>query len=103
MSNDGAVMTNSWLNNYLSAMRFAVEAQQVIGMRMLGLAEGGPSAVLEAQRMVSEKMLAFWAAQTAPGWALMRGPGFAGRKAALPYRRAVRANHRRLTRARKGK
>jgi hypothetical protein len=93
-------MFNPW-KSYFEAVRFAAEAQQVIAMRMLGLAEGGPAAALEMQRMVGEKMLAFWAAQTAPGWAFTRGAVTAGQKAARPYRRAVRANHRRLTRARR--
>jgi hypothetical protein len=101
-STDEAAVSSP-LTSYFDAMRFAAEAQQVIGMRMLSLAKGGPSAALEAQRMISEKMLAFWATQTAIGWALTRGPSVAARKATAPYRRAVRANHRRLTRARKGR
>ena len=92
-------MLNPW-KSYFDAVRFATETQQVIGMRMLSLGDGGPQAALEVQRMVGEKMLAFWATQSAAGWALMQGPAVAARKAAMPYRRAVRANHRRLTRAR---
>ena len=94
-------MSKSWFDDYLDALRFALEAQQVIGMRMLCLAHGGPPAALETQRMIGEKMLAFWAAQSAAGWALMYGPQVAGRRAALPYRRTVRANHRRLLRSRR--
>lgn len=93
-------MFNPW-RSYFEAVRFTAEAQQVIAMRMLGLAEGGPAAALETHRMVAEKMLALWASQTAPGWALTRGAMTGARKAAMPYKRAVRANHRRLTRARR--
>jgi hypothetical protein len=95
----GEVVFDPWLS-YFDALRFAIEAQEVIGMRMRTLAEGGPAAGLEAQRMIGEKMLAFWATQTAADAALMRGHLFSARKAAMPYKRAVRANHRRLTRAR---
>jgi hypothetical protein len=82
-------------------MRSAAEAQHVIAMRLTSMSEGGPGAALEAHRMVSEKMLAFWAAQSMVGWSLLRGPEMAARNALLPYRRAIRANHRRLKRARR--
>ena len=93
-------MLNPW-KPYFDAVQSAAQAQQIIGMRMLALSEGGPGAALEAHRMVSEKMLAFWAAQTGMGWALMRGPTIAAAKAAKPYHRTIRANHRRLKRARR--
>jgi hypothetical protein len=93
-------MFNPWLAG-LDAARLAVEAQQVIGLRTMLLARGGPRAALEMQRMVAEKMLALWASQAAAAAAVAAGgPAIAG-KAAAPYRRAVRANRRRLARARK--
>jgi hypothetical protein len=50
--------------------------------------------------MVSEKAIALWASQTAGAWAMMRGPTVASRKAAMPFRRAVRSNQRRLAKDR---
>jgi hypothetical protein len=87
--------------NYLDSLRLAADAQQVILMRMADLAKADPASVLEAQRMVGEKVLAFWATQSALGWTMLRGPQAAIAKAAMPYKRAVRANRSRLTRARR--
>jgi hypothetical protein len=91
-------MFNAWQpwRLYFDSLRFAVEAQEVINMRMARLAEGGPTVGLEVHRMVSEKAIALWASQTAGAWAMMRGPMVASRRAAMPFRRAVRANRRRL-------
>jgi len=74
-------MKNPWAA-WLNAATFAAEAQWVIGLRMMRLAAGGAAATSEAQRMIVEKAVA------------------AARAAAKPYRRAVRANRRRLTRKR---
>jgi hypothetical protein len=85
---------------WLGAAALAAEAQWVIGLRLMLMAGGGTVAAAEAQRMVSEKMLAAAQAQLAAGLALATGRGLDGaaRAAANPYRRAVRANRRRLTR-----
>ena len=77
---------NWWLNN----AAFAAECHEVVCLRLMKLAAGGPQAGHEAQRMVSEKMLAaaFAGTQLATGASaerVMRG-----------YRRKVRANSRRL-------
>jgi len=90
-------MTNLWAS-YFEAARLGLQAQQVIALRMLRLSEGGPWAVLEMQRMVGEKALAAWASQTVAGLALASGDKSPGRKAAAPYRKAVRANRQRLQR-----
>ena len=92
-----AFMTNFWAS-YFDAVRLGLQAQQVIALRMLRISEGGPSALIEMQRMVGEKVLAAWASQTVTGLALARGDKSPGRKAAAPYRKAVRANRRRLQR-----
>ena len=97
LSVEGAFVQNPW-RLYFDAARMAVEAQQVIALRMARLAEGGPDAALEAQRMVGEKMLAMWASQSAAGWAIASGSGMAGEKALAPARRAGRATRRRLSR-----
>jgi hypothetical protein len=70
----------------------AAEAQQVIWLRCLKLAAGGPQARAEAQRMVAEKPAA--AMQAAVG--LMMGDTSA--KTVKRYRNKVRANRRRLAR-----
>jgi len=96
-----ASMKNPWIA-WLDATRFAAEAQHVIALRMLRLAGGGAAATTEAQRMVVEKMIASAQAQFAASMALVTGAGSRGAMgaAAKPYRRAVRANRRRLTRKR---
>lgn len=88
---------------YFDAARMALEAQQVIALRMMRLAEGGPNAALETQRMIGEKVLALWSAQSAAGWAALRGPATAGPKALAPFKSAVSANRRRLTRSRRSR
>ena len=92
-------MINPWMT-YVNAMRTSAEALQVIGLRMLLMGSGGPRAGLEAQRMFSEKVLAFWKAQAAAGAAMASGPFAMGARALAPYQSAVRANHRRLRRRR---
>jgi len=92
-------MKNPWVA-WLNAATFAAEAQWVIGLRMMRLAAGGAAGTREAQRMVVEKAVAAAQAQVAAGAELAKGRGSraAVRAAATPYRRAVRANRRRLTR-----
>jgi len=70
----------------------AAEAQQVIWLRFLKLAAGGPQAPREAQRMMTEKVQT--AAQVAAG--IMMGD--AATKVVKRYRKKVRANKRRLSR-----
>ena len=86
------------MNAWFEAARFASDSQNVIAMRMMKIANGGPQATTEATKMVSEKMSAFAEAQGAMFAALATGGTFqaAATKAYAPYRRAVRANRRRL-------
>jgi hypothetical protein len=83
---------------WFEAAQFGADSQSVIAMRMMRLASGGPSAATEAQRMVSEKVAAFAEAQARMLSALVNGKSLetAAVKAYAPYRRAVRANRRRL-------
>ena len=89
-------MLNLWLDNLL----LGFEAQQVIAARLMRLARADAAAALEANRMVQEKLAAFFEAQAAAGIALARGASFRATlaNAHRPYRRRVRANHRRLSR-----
>jgi hypothetical protein len=87
---------SAWLTN----IGFAIEAQQVIGLRLLRLAQGNTLATKEASAMIAEKIAAFSESQIAAGLALTSGCSIHAAMgcAAAPYRRRVRANHKRLTR-----
>lgn len=86
-------------NGWFEAWRFGAQAQQVMALRMMRFWQGDASAAREATVMVTEKMAAATEAQMAAGLALMRGQSLstALKRASTPYRRRVRANHRRLT------
>jgi hypothetical protein len=86
------------MNAWFEAARFGADSNNVIAMRMMRLASGGPLAATEATQMISEKVAAFNEAQGALLNALVTGSSFdaAAAKAYAPYRRAVRANRRRL-------
>jgi hypothetical protein len=85
--------------SWFDAWRFAAEAQQVMAMRMMRFWQCDATAGAEATRMVTEKMAAAAEAQMVAGLALMRGQSLstAFKRASTPYRRRVRANHRRLS------
>jgi hypothetical protein len=92
-------MTNPW-TFWMDAARFGWDAQQVIAMRMERVGTGKSGHQAELQKMVTEKTQAFIEAQFAYATALMTGasPMDAWAKAETPYRKRVRANHRRLSR-----
>lgn len=87
-------MFKTWLGLTRDATLLGLEAQRVIGLRMLHLAEGGPEAGIEAQRMVLEKTAAF--AEAAATLCM----GGSAHKVVRRYRFHVRANERRLSRRR---
>jgi hypothetical protein len=76
---------------WYSIALLAAESQRVIWLRLLRLGAGGPGATREAQRMVSEKLLAASHATAA----LMTGAS--PDHIVKAYRRKVRANARRLS------
>jgi hypothetical protein len=80
-------MINSWFN----LMMLAAESQQVICLRLLKLAQGGPKAQAEATLMIAEKVAA---AGIAAG-SLMRGK--TNDSVLQGYRKKVRANVHRLS------
>ena len=86
--------------NWNETLLFALEAQQVMALRMLRMAPGNAGAASEAHRMVAEKAFAMVDAQVAAAGRLAAGASLAAAmaSAAVPYRRRVRANRRRLTR-----
>ncbi len=83
-------MFGAWWKLGLDAGLLAMESQQVIGLRLAKLAAGGSGAQAEAQRMVSEKIMAAHEA------ALLLATGGSTAKVMAGYRRKVRANARRL-------
>jgi hypothetical protein len=76
----------------LDAAMLGLEAQSVVGLRLLRLAGGGAVAQAEAQRMVAEKGAAFLEAATT------LATGGSAEKVIRRYRTHVRNNQRRLTR-----
>jgi hypothetical protein len=88
----------NFMNSWIEAARFGADVQQVMSLRMMRMAAGGPDAADEAQQMISEKISAFSEAQVALLTALTTGQSLevAAAKAYGPYRRCVRANSRRL-------
>jgi hypothetical protein len=92
-------MPNPWMSLTLDAAQLGLEAQNVIALRLMHLAGGGPSAQAEAKRMVTEKATTFLDVQLATAVAMMSGRGHSAPRQALGlYRRRVRANRRRLFR-----
>ncbi|GJD52597.1 hypothetical protein OPKNFCMD_5363 [Methylobacterium crusticola] len=85
-------MFGPWLQLSLDAARLGMEAQTVIALRLAKLSLGGPAAQVEAQRMVTEKMVA--AAEAA----VTIATGGTAARVVTDYRRKVRANARRLGR-----
>ena len=93
-------MSNFW-SNWVEAMRFTCEAQNVISLRLLLLTSGGPGLADEVIRMMSEKVDAFAKAEIAATQALADGCGIdvAAERAYAPLQRSVHANSVRLLRA----
>ena len=81
----------------LGPAMLALEAQQVIALRLAKLAMGGPAAKCEAERMVAEKMDAAAAAGRMMSVAMWRGTQDGGADQVVRMlRRRVRANRKRL-------
>jgi len=87
----------SWMMLGWQSAALALEAQEVIALRLAMLAAGGPKAQSEAVRMVSEKMLAATESQMLMLRALGRNRVERGARSVVGlYRRRVKANRRRL-------
>lgn len=89
--------SNPWLRLGFNAFQLGLEAQSVVALRMMKVATGDAAAMAESQRMVSEKLEAAMIANTHLMMGVMTGTTLGGaRKAQAHYRKAVRANRRRL-------
>jgi hypothetical protein len=88
---------NPWFTLSRDAMMLGLEAQSVIGLRMMKAAMGGEAAQLEATLMVAEKAKAVVDVQMMLAKCALAGEAHLGPSRALAlYRRRVQANQRRL-------
>ena len=89
---------NDFWSNWIEAVRFTCEAQNVISARLMLFASGAPNAAEEATRMISEKIVAFSDAGIAAERALADGLGLyaAAERAYSPLKHCVHANSGRL-------
>lgn len=94
---------NTYWKLWTDALSVGLEARRVIAMRVARISRGGATADAECRRMVSEKFAAAAAARAAGAAALAAGKGIdtAAALALAPVMRTVRANHRRLSRAKR--
>ena len=90
----------SWWHLAFEASQMALEAQEVVAMRLTKIGRGDAAATLEAQQMIVEKtMVVNEAWMAAAGAMLSHGSPQTVASAFLrPYRTRVRANRRRLSR-----
>lgn len=85
-------------NPFMDAAMLAMEAQQVIGLRLMKLALGGPAAEAEIRQMIEEKMTATATATTLMAAAAMQGrPDQGADDVVRMLRKEVGANRKRLT------
>ena len=85
-------MFTAWMNFAFDSARLCQEAQEVMTLRWMKLAAGGPASQIEAQRMIAEK-----------GFALAEAAGSLASGASMDrvvrrYRNIVRENKQRLSR-----
>jgi hypothetical protein len=90
---------NAWLGLSAQAARMCWEAQTVMLLRGLRMAQGGAKAEAEVHRMITEKVAALAEAQVAATVATLKGgkKHRVARKALSVYSRRVRRNKRRLS------
>jgi hypothetical protein len=91
---------NFW-TNWVEAVRFTCEAQNVISLRLMLLASGDRGSADEVIRMIFEKTDAYAQADMAATQAFADGYGIdvAAERAYAPLQRSVHANSLRLSRA----
>jgi len=91
-------MINSSFSLYLDMVRLAIEAQQVVGMRMMLIANGGAAADRESEQMISEKMEVAAAVAMHNVLSLASGKSLEaiGRHTVAEYSKVVSSNRKRL-------
>jgi hypothetical protein len=92
---------NAWCALSLQTARLGWEAQNVIALRLMRMTAQSPGSQTEACRMVTEKVAAFSEAQSVAATAVIKGGKThrVAKKVLGVYKKRVRANRRRLTRA----
>jgi len=90
---------NAWFALSTQAARMCWEAQTVMFLRGLRIAQGGAKAEAEVQRMITEKVAALAEAQVAATTATLKGSKKhrVAKKALGVYGKRVRRNRRRLS------
>src|SRR5262249_45983690 len=93
---------NAWFALSTQAARMCWDAQAVILLRCLRVAQGGAKARAETQRMITEKAAALVEAQVAATAAKLKRKrkNQVAKKAVAHYARRVRRNRRRLAKSR---
>jgi hypothetical protein len=93
-------MFNPWFSVTLKTIQLGFEAQNVIALRTMRLAAGGPTAQTEARRMIADKMAAGIEVQAvaASGVASGQKDTVVARKILRVLKKRVHANKRRLSR-----
>lgn len=87
-----------WANMAFQSAMLAIEAQQVIALRLSKIALGGPDMRRETELMVSEKVAAMVeGSQIIMAAAIAGDTGLAHDKVIKLYRSKVRANRKRLS------
>ena len=95
---------NDWTSLAWQSWSLAVDASAVIAMRLAGFARLEEDSLVEAQRMISEKIEAAAFIQTkALTGGLGRSPAAGAQKVVSHYRKAVAKNRRRLSRRKRAK
>ena len=85
-------------NPFLDAAMLAMEAQHVIGLRLMKLALGGAAAESEMRQMIEEKLTATATAATLMTAAAIQGrPDQGAEDVVAMLRKEVQANRKRLT------
>jgi hypothetical protein len=92
---------NAWCAFSLQTARLSWEAQNVMALRLMRMAAQPAHSQTEARSMVTEKVAALGEAQAAAAVAVIKGGKShrVAKKVLGVYKKRVRANRRRLTRA----
>ena len=87
---------NPWLNLTFDAIQLGMEAQTVIGLRVMKALTGGPGANAEVSRMITEKIEASMELGSSMMSTALSEPHVGPTKAVAMYRKKVQANRKRL-------
>ena len=94
-------MFNAWFEVLFQTVQLGLEAQNVIALRMMRLAGGGPAGIAEARLMIDDKMAALGEAQLAAAATMLAGDSHnVAAKVLRVFKKRVRANRTRLSRRR---